>query len=165
MIRPVAAGFRRYGLAEKSLLDARAPGGPVGHRGAKNPIFGPKNGRGGRWRRYRRAVCMEKSCGPSVRTPWRRFRTVLSGRARCATIVINFGAIVLKILAKTAQNGPFLAFLGGFLRLGGSQWAEKLVTCSLYLYTVRPFVILSPHGGERIFPGACFALLCFACCD
>ena len=50
------------------------------------------------------------------------------------TIIINFGAIVLKILAKTAQNGPFLAVFWDFRRREGSKWAEKLVDRSLYLY-------------------------------
>ena len=54
----------------------------------------------------------------------------------------KFRSVVLKILAKTAQNGPFLAVFRGFLRREGSKQAENLVDRTLYLY--------GPHAFDRL---------------
>ena len=110
------------------LWASGSAGGQKAHFGAK------KNGRRGRWKPYRRAVLQEEICGLSVRTLWRTFRRVLGCQARGMTIVLDFGTMVLKILAKTAKQGPFWGVFREFLRCEGPKSPKKVANRSLYLY-------------------------------
>ena len=78
---PEWPGFGDTAWLKSAFLGCHGP--PVGCSswGAKNPFLGQKNGRGGRWRRYRRALRLKESCRVCPRTPW---SLVWAHTGRCA---------------------------------------------------------------------------------